>query len=144
MLAPEGESEQGKLRAVENVGRLGNNPPAPRAAHLVGTPLFACRNLRHCRDEDVGEPGRGSALRRDPAERPRAPLIIHDPACAIDRVEQTFPLRVGDASSLRKALRFLRTFHDYFDRLGGGPMPVKPLFDGFFAELVDGIDRVRY
>ena len=138
-----GRERQREGRAIENVSRLSNNSPASYAAHLIGTPLFARGNLRHRGDEDVGESGCGSALRGDPAERPRAALIIHDPARAIDRVEQTFPLRVGHASSSRKALRLVRTFHDDFDRLGGRPMQAEPLFNGFFAELVDGIDRVR-
>ena len=119
------------------------NDAPPAIALLVSTPLFGCWQFRHRRHNDIGKPCFLTTLRCDAGERPCTSFVIHNSARSVDRIEQTFPFRIAPKGSAGKAQRFLGSFHDHFNRLGGWPVNFKPASNRLFSELVNGVNRIR-
>ena len=83
-------ASEGGVRAVENVGGLGNDSPTSRAAHLVGTPLFVVGisviAATKMSESLVADPRCGAI----PLSAHALRLSIHDPARPIDGSSRHF------------------------------------------------------
>jgi hypothetical protein len=80
--------------------------------------LLEQRNLGLHRKHDVAQPGSSPMVRGDARENPRGTLLVHETACAVDRVHEQSPptLRVGRPFRKREAIGWqtLRNEHQRF------------------------------
>jgi hypothetical protein len=114
----------------------------------VGEAHLARRQLAHDRDFDIAQPRVATLVRRDARERPRGTLVVHDPARAIDRIDDDADLRILLLRALRKNLDALFTavlfidfdpFRDEHER-----RLLRPVATELFEQRLDvGIDLVN-
>src|SRR5690242_20785137 len=68
----------------------------------IGEMLLDQRNLRLHRQLDIAQAGLWAAIGRDASEDPRAPLLEHQAARAVNRVHQDAHLSLIRADTLRQ------------------------------------------
>ena len=116
---------------VAQVDPLGVDATAPRPAELIRRALLGGRKLGHRRRDDVAQ---RPAVGRGRGEAPRGALVVHQPAGAVDGVDDDRPRRViADHDGL------VETFRHHLDAL---PVRLEPLQQRVVGDAVDGVDRV--
>ena len=80
------------LTHIEPIGNEVFGTTPPDSADLVGRPLLARRQFGHRRDQDVPQVRLRSALRRHGRQHPSRPLVVHQAARAVDRIQNAFKL----------------------------------------------------
>ena len=142
---PRGSEGEARALAGAHIDGRGVQAAAAHGAELVGPPLLAGGQLGHGGNHNVAEVGPRAALRRETGENPRAALVVHQPARAVDRVDDALAdgfCHRRTPGEGRRPRDIVEPFHDQFDRPRTRPVRLEPGADGAFADAVDLVDRV--
>ena len=125
-----------------------SGPPPRRALHLIRPSLLGGRELRHHRDNDVGQPCAGrtvAARRREGSEDPGGTLVEHQVPRAVDRVDDADPPHAvgGGADGKGEHDIVVDPLHHDADRVVLRPVLGEPLDHDVLADAIDLVDHIR-
>jgi hypothetical protein len=83
------------VRARDGRGAIAGGRAVPHDPQAVREMLLEQRDLGLQRERDAGERGGVAAIRRHTRQNPAGPLLIHQAACAVDRIDDHRDLRRG-------------------------------------------------
>ena len=138
-----GLRESGARSPVRRLKRSARAPPPESRPRHVREVLLDEGYLGLHGQLYVGETSAGAAVARDARQYPPAPLLVHQPARAVYRVDDDTPdcVRTGRAARQHDLARG-QPLPDQDEGRRARDLALEELDEQFLADAVDGVDRV--